>query len=355
MTRTHARILLTAAALVAGGCAESPTAPEAASLSLADAFATATPGFDALTSSYAATGATNTWVPGQLGAMMHRGGGPGGPGGPGGRGGPGGPGGPGGRGPGFGGLMGGGLGGDFSGGAFGRGFGHGPFGGGAACTGTFTAGRVNCADVTADGLTLTRSIAYTNAAGAAQAAFDTLTTNTVNVRTTVSGTRTFTPDSGRDGRGGHLDHGRGRGFGFLADSGVTITRATTTVQSSSDRTVGGLAPASTQRTVNGTSAGRESTTGTTSAGTFTAQRVMGDTVRGVIVPVVASGVSYPTAGTVIRAMQATVTYSGQAARSATRREVITYNGTATATVVITENGTVRNCTLPLPRGRLTCS
>jgi hypothetical protein len=350
MKRTHARVLLATAAAMVAGCAESPTSPAAsASLSLADAFATAAPGYDALSSSYSAAGATNTWVPGQLGAMMNRGGGPGGPGG---RGGHGGPGGPRNLGPGFAGLMGGGLGGDFLGGSFGRGSGHGPFGGGAGCSGTFTAGRVNCADVTADGLTLTRSIAYTNAAGTAQAAFDTLTTNSVNVRTSVTGTRTFTADTGRGGRFGH---GPGRGFGFLADSGVTVTSATTTVQSTSDRTVAGLAPGSTQRTVNGSSAGRESTTGTTSAGTFTTLRVMGDTTRGLVIPVVASGISYPTAGTVVRGMQATVTYSGQAARTASRREVITYNGTATATVVITENGTVRNCTLPLPRGRLTCS
>jgi hypothetical protein len=34
--------------------------------------------------------------------------------------------------------------------------------------------------------------------------------------------------------------------------------------------------------------------------------------------------------------------------------VITYDGTATAKVVITQDGTTQNCTLPLPRGRLTC-
>jgi len=38
-----------------------------------------------------------------------------------------------------------------------------------------------------------------------------------------------------------------------------------------------------------------------------------------------------------------------------RREVITYDGSATAKVEITENGTTRNCTRPLPRGPLSCS
>jgi hypothetical protein len=342
MKLTHARVLLASLAALAAGCAEPATAP-ADGLSLADAFATATPGFDVVASSFAAMGATNTWVPGALGAMSNRGGRGGGD-----------RAGHGGRGPGFGGLMGGGLGGDFFSGAFGHGRGRGPFGGGASCAGAFSAatGRVSCDSATSDGLTLRRSIAYTTTAGVAQAAFDTLTTNSVNVRTNVSGARTFTPDSGRGRRFGH---GHGRGFGFLADSGVTITSATTTVQSASDRTVTGLAAGSTQRTVNGTSAGRETTSGTTSAGTFTAQRTMGDTIRGLIVPVVASGVSYPTAGTVIRAMQASVTYAGQAARTSSRREVITYNGGATAAVVITEDGVARTCTIPLPRGRLTCS
>jgi len=39
----------------------------------------------------------------------------------------------------------------------------------------------------------------------------------------------------------------------------------------------------------------------------------------------------------------------------TRREVVTYDGSATAQVVITENGTTKNCTKPLPRGPLSCS
>jgi hypothetical protein len=63
---------------------------------------------------------------------------------------------------------------------------------------------------------------------------------------------------------------------------------------------------------------------------------------------------YPTAGQIIRAMSATVTITGQTPTTSTRREVITYDGTATAKVVVTQNGTTQNCTLPLPHGRLTC-
>jgi len=74
-----------------------------------------------------------------------------------------------------------------------------------------------------------------------------------------------------------------------------------------------------------------------------------------VIPVVTSGTTYPTAGTVIRAMQASLTYTGQTPTTVSRREVITYDGTATAKIVITENGTTRNCTRALPRGELTCS
>jgi hypothetical protein len=36
-------------------------------------------------------------------------------------------------------------------------------------------------------------------------------------------------------------------------------------------------------------------------------------------------------------------------------KIVTYDGSATAHVVITENGTTRNCTRGLPRGTLSCS
>ena len=235
--------------------------------------------------------------------------------------------GPGGGGPGAGGMCGGGLGGLFVGSGFGLDFGRGPHGGvlSGSCAFEAASGRVVCAAETVNGLTVNRSAQYTNAAGAVQQAFDSITTNSVNTRVAVSGTVT------------------------RRDSAVS------TVQHSSDRTVSGLAAGSAQRTVNGTLAGRESTTGTNSTGAFTAVRVMGDTIRNVVIPVSTTGMSYPTSGTVTRSMSATLTYSGQSPTALTRREVVTYNGSATATVVITRDGVTQNCTLPLPHGRLTCT
>lgn len=265
-----------------------------------------------------------------------------------------------------GGLMGGGIDEAFVGGiAFdGRGGHHGPFsgafGGGLGCSGAFDAasGRVMCAEAVRNGITVTRSAQYKDAAGTVQQAFDTLTTNSVNTQSAASGTITF--DRAADSTAGndHGDHhwGRGRGPGgrLLGDSSTILT-ATTTINSASNRTVVGLTPTATQRAVNGASAGTESTTGTSSKGAFTASRVVGDTTTGIVIPVVVGTRSYPTAGTTVRSIQATLTYSGASPVSLTRREVVTYDGSATAKVVITENGTTKNCTRPLPRGALTCS
>ena len=274
--------------------------------------------------------------------------------------------GPRGRGPGHDDLMGGGLADAFLGGiGFGGRGGHrGPFGG-FSCSGTFNTatGRLDCATQTLrNGLTVQRSIAYANASGGVQQAFDTATTNSINVKSQVSGTVTLTPDSVRQqrgGPGGHR-HGPGRGhdgrclYGQLFGDTATIISASTAVANQSDRTVGGLAVGSTQRSASGNSSGQETTTGVSSRGNFVVVRVTGDTTTGLVIPVSTTGPSYPTAGMVVRAMKATLTYEGQAAVEASRREVVTYDGSAVAKVVITQNGETRNCTRALPRGRLVC-
>jgi len=130
--------------------------------------------------------------------------------------------------------------------------------------------------------------------------------------------------------------------------------ATSTVSSSSDLTVTGLASGSTERTVNGKAAGTETTTGTKDGVAFTATRIAGDTTTGLVIPIQDGRPTFPTAGTVIRAMQATITHDGEAPSTSSRREVVTFDGTSTATVVITQDGVTKNCTKPLPHGRLSC-
>ena len=275
-------------------------------------------------------------------------------------------------------LMGGGLAANYSGEGegFGRGFGNrGPFGGGVSCDGTFDSGlgRVICAAQTRNGLTISRSAQYKDVSGAIQQAFDSTTTNSVNTQTSVTGTVTYEPEDeneagddrgGNRGSGGNRGRGGGRACwgdgrgvgGLLLGDTATIVSATTSVNDVSDRTVSGLAKGSTERTVNGSSMGQESTTGESSRGKFTATRVVGDTTSGLVIPIATdNSQTYPTAGTVIRAIRASLTYEGQSAITVTRREVVTYDGSATAKVVITENDSTRNCTRPLPRGPLSCS
>jgi len=317
------------------GCSNflSSDAPPTMSESLTAAFSTVPLGFTSNTSSYGgdADGVASIWLPGANARGFGRSS-----------------------------LMGGGLGDAFAGGiAAGRGFGHhGPFGGryagGRTCNGAFDAGTgwFVCNPVTQGGLTVTQQMQWKTTAGAIQQAFDTATTNSAQVQTAVNGTVSYVRDSTRGpawgGRKGPPHIGR-----LIGDSSTILT-ANTSVSHRSDRTVAGLASGSTRRTVNGTSVGEESTTGTTSKGNFTAQRLAADTTRGVVIPITDGRPTYPMEGTVIRTMRATVTHAGEAAVTASRREVITYDGTSVAKVTITINGDTKNCTQQLPHGRLSC-
>lgn len=188
----------------------------------------------------------------------------------------------------------------------------------------FANGLTTCTS-TRSGLTVTRTIKWTDATGTAQTARD-ANTHTAVFHSAVNGTRTR-----RDGK------------------------VTSTVDHTSDLTVVGLEATSTQRTVDGTATGKETSTGTNKDGdTFTSVREVSDAITGVVIPVANGRPSYPTAGTVSRTMKATLTLNGTTTTSQ-RSEVITYDGTSTAKLVITKDGTTKNCTVPLPRGRPTCS
>lgn len=233
------------------------------------------------------------------------------------------------NGPGLGGLMGGGLDGAFAGGdSRGRGSERGPFAGGidVSCVFAAATGDVTCGPTVRNGLSITRVSTFKTAAGVAQSKPDS-TTDFDRTRITVSGTVT-----GRN-------------------------NTTATVASSSDRTTSGLAYNSARRTTNGKSSGTENASGTNSDGKkFTSVRTSGDTSVNVVIPrsTSSSSPSYPTAGTVTRAMKVVMTVEGSAATTTTRREVVTYDGTATAKVSITVDGTTKQCTMALPRGRPVC-
>ena len=302
MKRILGSILVASAVALTAACSDSTTTPVTSSLA-ASALATAPISFDQINTSFVGNSDTNWgFAPGDHGdenedAEHHRG-------------------------PGWTSLMGGGLHDFFRGRIlFGGGFGRGPFGDlrDLGCAFSSTDNRVTCPTVNRRGLTINRSFSYLDAAGAVQQHFDETTTNTVNAQTTVSGTRV------------HHDE-----------------RDTSTVSSKSDITVAGLASGSTQRTINGTASGTESTVGKNRDGVhFTALRTAGDTVTGVIIPIQNGRPTFPTAGTIVRSMQATVTLEGQTPTTSSRREVITFDGSNTAKISVTQDGVTKEGTLSL--------
>jgi hypothetical protein len=193
---------------------------------------------------------------------------------------------------------------------------------GNSCVFASSTGIVTCGPITKRGLTILVTAAIKNAAGEAQPKVDSLT-NSVRALSEVRGTIT------------------------RRDSAQSVLNHTST------RIVTGLARGSTQRTVDGTSVGTETTTGVTDAGAFEAIRTVNDTTAGIIIPVTNDRPTYPIAGRVSRNMKVVVTVEGTTTTHA-RSEVITYDGTATATVVITQDGVTKNCTLALPHGKLIC-
>jgi hypothetical protein len=235
-------------------------------------------------------------------------------------------------------MMGGGLGPEFIGGIpFGRDRGHGPFGElriPSDCSFDATSERVDCPDRTHDGLTLTMSFQLKDTGGVAQAAFDTLSTDYVNVQTSISGTK-VDDDPDDDNR----------------DDDASVQA---TLSHSSDRTISGLAPGSTARTINGTSVGHEEVTGTHDAVTFAATRDVSDTTTNLVIPIADGRPTIPSSGVVIRNMAVSITKDGGAPVTHTRREQITFDGTSVVQVEVTQDGTTKNCTVTLPRRQLVC-
>lgn len=226
-------------------------------------------------------------------------------------------------------LMGGGLGPDFIGAfGFGRGRGHGPFHAfdlPSTCTFDSGTGVVSCPDRTQRGLTVKSSYTFKTEAGIAQPAFDTLTTNSVNVKIDVSGTRT------RD------------------DGSVKAV-----VRHSSDRTVEGLAPGKTERKVSGNSKAHEEVNGTRDDVKFTAVRDANDTTTNLVIPIVEGRPTIPSSGKVVRNMSVSITPEGGTATAKTRREEITFDGTNVVRIKITQDGVTRNCSVTLPSRKLVC-
>ena len=325
MSSSLKSLIALATLLVAGGCSDLLNTSEN-SIELSPAFQTIPVGFSANSNSFDVTGDAGTpFYPESMADLgFHSGPGGGNNRGPGGD-----------KRDGFGEgglrglLMGGGLGPDFIGAiAFGKGKGRGPFGVFSlpdACTFSESTGRVTCPPKERHGLTVNVSFAFKDVDGVAQAKFDTITTDLVNVMTDVSGTKT------------------------RHDGSVTST-----LSHESDRTVSGLALGSTQRTINGTAEAHENTTGVREEVAFTAAREAYDTTTNLVIPIVEGRPTIPSAGTVIRRMRVTIQKEGSEPRSKSRREEITFDGTNVVKVKITQDDVTKNCTITLPEKKVVC-
>ncbi len=222
------------------------------------------------------------------------------------------------KGPGFGiGFMGGGLANPFMGSGVGFFLSHDS----DNCTYDATSGLHTCTATKRDGLTITRTLKFAEKGGTAEQKFDSLT-DAVTLTTAVSGTETRRDSS------------------------------SSTVNETSTAAVTGLSAGSAARIVNVASAGTEKTNGSSFFGPWIATRTVGDTTTALTFT--SGGPLYPTSGSVVRSMNITASLNGAAPVTSNRKEVITYDGSATAKVVITHNDSTQTCTLPLPFGRLAC-
>ncbi len=160
----------------------------------------------------------------------------------------------------------------------------------------FGGGRFNCPPNSANGLTITRSIAFFGEADAPQLAYDALLTAKIDVQTTLQGDVSRGPWTATINRTRH--------FIFT-----------------------GLLGTETTRTVNGDASGTASRSRHTEGGENRTYDVTeAATHANVVVPVRAEGVApWPLSGTVTRVF--TVTRTGGETR--TRTVIITFDGTAT--------------------------
>lgn len=201
---------------------------------------------------------------------------------------------------------------------------EGALGGTSACAFVVATGRVECAPVTRDGLTITRSIGFRDASGAAQPA-RTETTVSANTRIDVSGT-------------------------------ATTPRGPVTVARSSDLTVSGLGRTATSHTMNGVETSSTTATFATDRGSVSVTETSKSLTENVVVPVPATKGSYPLSGTTTRSGTTTVTRAGTSdAHSSTWSERITWTGSSVVNVTITRDGRTHSCTRDLAARTSTCS
>ncbi|HEV8356609.1 MAG TPA: hypothetical protein VGQ17_07540 [Gemmatimonadales bacterium] len=167
-------------------------------------------------------------------------------------------------------------------------------------------GRLVCPTISHDGITINRSYAFWDAANAVQQAYDATTTAKANLQTSFVGTRSGEFWSGS------VDRGK-------------------------DLTATGLAGAETQRTWNGTGHDKVTRSRSTEGGeTRTYNLDCSVTIQDVVVPVPSGdgGPHFPLSGTITRSCTVTIVGGPHDGTTIQRTVVVTFHGTATATLTI---------------------
>lgn len=182
-------------------------------------------------------------------------------------------------------------------------------------------GRTECPTIRDPrGLTVTRSVAFYDARGNQQEAFDPATTDRINTR---------------------------------IEAEWSLTNATTEITShrTGDYTLSGLTRADGRITHNGVGAGTEVHVVTGRRGTVRMERWLADTVRDVVIDRRPGAPRWPLGGTEIHVMQSAQTDLGPSseARVFDHRMTITYDGTSVVRMTFTANGRTTTCTRDLAR------
>lgn len=186
----------------------------------------------------------------------------------------------------------------------------------STCTWDAAAARWTCAPVLMGNLTITRSFAFYDANGVAQEYPDRSTTRSMNSQIDVTGTMALT--------GGSL-----------------------TVDRHNNTTIAGLGTAT--FTINGSETGTTRSVHVAQGGTSTFDEAYANTTSDLVVPAPPSR-GYPLSGTQSHVSTVTATYSFMPSQTHTTAVVVTFNGTSTAALSITIDGTTRQCTIDLTTG-----
>ncbi len=165
---------------------------------------------------------------------------------------------------------------------------------------SFAGGMFTCPDTLRNGLSVTRTLAFTDGSGAAQSAYDSLLTASINIVADISGSRTHGP-------------------------------WTATVDRHRNLTFTGLLGTETTRTVNGTGNETVSNSRVTKNDSTRSYSIVGSsTITNVVLPVRTDGRNgWPISGTITRTMTVTFTSGPKTGQTVTKTMTVTFDGTST--------------------------